>query len=132
MISTRPYLLRAFYDWIVDNNFTPYIVIDAEALGEQIPDEYIEDGRIVLNVSPSATHNLQLGNDVVEFSASFSGKVCFISAKLPAILAIYAKENGRGMVFGEDEEDGDNGGGDTPPSSNGDDKAKKPTLRVVK
>lgn len=132
MTSTKPYLLRAFYDWIVDNNHTPYLAINAEVEGTLVPKQYIENGKITLNISPLAVRDLNLGNDTVTFSARFSGVLFNINVPLRAILAIYARENGRGMVFGEDETDeGGGDGGDTPPPKTKD-KSGKPKLTVVK
>lgn len=105
MKSSRPYLLRAFYEWIVDNDFTPYIVINAEMPGVDVPQKYIEDGRIVLNVSPAAVRSLLLANDHIEFNARFSGIPHDIYAPMRAVTAIYAKENGRGMVFKEEDDE---------------------------
>ena len=105
MKSSRHYLLRAFYEWIVDNDFTPYVVINSELPGVDVPQKYIEDGRIVLNVSPAAVRALLLANDHIEFSARFSGVPHDIYAPMRAVTAIYAKENGRGMVFKEDEDE---------------------------
>jgi len=113
MTSSRPYLLRAFYDWIVDNNATPYIVVDADLPGVDVPREYIENGRIVLNISPSAARDLVLENDRVVFNARFSGVPYDIYIPIRAITAVYAKENGRGMVFKEEE------GEDFPPTTEG-------------
>lgn len=105
MTSTRPYLIRAFYDWIVDNHCTPHIVVNALVEGVEAPQEYIENGQIVLNISMSAVQGLRLGDRAVEFQARFGGQVKRIYAPINAILAIYARENGRGMVFAEDEEE---------------------------
>src|SRR5690348_8278492 len=113
MTSSRPYLLRAFYDWIVDNHFTPYIVVNADYPGVAVPQDYVENGRIILNVSPQAVRALKLVNDHVEFNARFAGIPCDIYAPVRAVTAIYAKENGRGMVFKEEDEDED----PPPPSS---------------
>jgi stringent starvation protein B len=150
MKSSRPYLLRAFYEWIVDNDFTPYIVINAELPGVDVPQKYIEDGRIVLNVSPAAVRSLLLANDHIEFNARFSGVPYDLYAPMRAVTAIYAKENGRGMVFKEDddEEDGDvtttttttqKGGGvltglDKPAEkeNKGIKRANRPNLTIVK
>lgn len=113
MTSSRPYLLRAFYDWILDNDFTPYIVIETEKHEEvSVPSEYVENGRIVLNISPSAIHNLLIANDHVEFNARFAGVPHSIYAPIRAVEAIYAKENGRGMVFKEEDDEED----DEPPT----------------
>lgn len=118
MTPSRPYLLRGFYDWIVDNNFTPYVVINAEFPDVQIPQEYIDDGRIVLNIDPNAVKGLLLANDHIEFNARFSGIPHDIWAPMKAVTAIYAKENGRGMVFKEEEDD-------APPPSSDEDNGKK-------
>jgi stringent starvation protein B len=100
-------LLRAFYDWILDNRMTPYIVVDATLPGVDVPDQYVEDGRIILNINPSAVRDLSLGNDHLSFNARFSGVPCSVYAPIRAVTAVYAKENGRGMVFKDDEEEGD-------------------------
>jgi stringent starvation protein B len=107
--STRPYLIRAFYDWIVDNNCTPHIVVNATLENVMVPTEYIDNGQIVLNIAVSAVQALVLGDEAIEFQARFGGRVNKIYAPVSSILAIYAKENGRGMVFAEEE------GVDPPP-----------------
>ncbi|MCB1906925.1 MAG: ClpXP protease specificity-enhancing factor [Rhodocyclaceae bacterium] len=96
--STKPYLIRAIYEWCVDQGFTPYIaaVVDQDT---RVPPGYARDGQIVLNVSAEATNGLQLGNDLVSFQARFAGQVQSISIPTPNILAIYARENGHGMAF---------------------------------
>jgi stringent starvation protein B len=133
MTSTRPYLIRALYEWIVDNQLTPYIVINAEETGVQVPKQYVEAGRIVLNISPAAAQGLQIGNEWVEFNARFSGVARLVTAPIQAVMAIYARENGRGMVFGEEEEEDDNNGTPPPsPSSNNNGPHKKPKLTIVK
>ncbi len=104
MTSIKPYLIRAIYDWVVDNDKTPYIVIDAKVKGVQVPDEYIEeDQQIVLNISPEACRGLHLDNDKIIFTVHFSGVATQVYAPPAAVVAIYAKENGRGMVFGSDD-----------------------------
>ncbi len=102
MTSNRPYLIRAIYDWIVDNDLTPYLLVNADFPGVEIPQEHVNDGRIVLNVSPKACRGLHLENDRILFTARFSGMATQIFLNPAAVLAIYAKENGRGMEFGED------------------------------
>ncbi|MGQ3889886.1 ClpXP protease specificity-enhancing factor [Legionella sp. CNM-1927-20] len=102
MTSNRPYLIRAIYDWIVDNNLTPHILVNAEHPDVQVPQDYVNGGRIVLNISPQACRGLHLENDRVVFTARFSGVTHQIFVVPAAILAIYAKENGRGMEFGEE------------------------------
>lgn len=111
MTSTRPYLIRAFYDWIVDNGCTPHIVVNAAVAGVEVPDEYVDGGQIVLNIAVTAVQGLRLGDHEIEFQARFGGKVRRVYAPINSILAIYAKENGRGMVFAEEEEEE----GGTPP-----------------
>lgn len=99
MTANQPYLLRAFYEWIVDNNLTPYIVVDAHYPGAQVPQEFVQDGQIVLNVSPASTGKLHLGLEEVSFEARFGGVPRNLIIPCPAVLAIYAKENGAGTVF---------------------------------
>ena len=99
----RPYLLRAYYDWLVDNNFTPYLVVDATYLGVNVPVEYVKDGQIVLNLSANATGNLQLTNDFIQFNARFKGVSRELYIPMGAALAIYARENGDGVMFEPEE-----------------------------
>ena len=99
MTSNKPYLVRAIYDWIVDNELTPYLLVNAAYLGVQIPQEHVVNGRIVLNISPSATRGLLLENDRIVFSARFSGKTEQVFVPPGAVLEIYARENGRGIAF---------------------------------
>lgn len=103
--SKRPYLLRAINEWILDNLQTPHILVDAVADKVVVPREYIEDGRIVLNISPNAVRDLEIGNDMLMCSARFSGRSFAIRVPVQHILAIYAKENGMGIVFPEEEAD---------------------------
>ena len=103
MTSTRPYLIRAFYEWIVNNNCTPYIVVNAGADYVEVPMEYVEKGQIVLNISLMAVQGLILGEEAIEFQARFGGRARKIYAPCHSIMAIYANENGRGMVFAEEE-----------------------------
>ncbi len=95
----RPYLLRAYYDWLVDNDFTPYLVVDATYWGVNVPSEYVKDGQIVLNLSTNATGNLQLTNDFIQFNARFKGVSRELYIPMGAALAIYARENGDGVMF---------------------------------
>ena len=124
MNSSRPYLLRAIHEWLVDNEKTPHILVNAHHVGVDVPAEFVEDGRILLNVSPQATGDLRLGKKLVTFYAMFGTDDCFITVPIPAIEAIYASENGRGMYFSEEDlgedfdQDADSG---NPPSSSGDD-----------
>ena len=103
MTSNRPYLLRALYDWICDNHLTPYLLVDTSGGDLCVPEDFIEDNRIVLNISPSAVVDLDLSNDYINFKARFSGKSMAVYFPVDAVLAIYAKENGRGMIFPEED-----------------------------
>ncbi len=104
MTSNRPYLLRALYDWICDNHLTPYLLVDTSGDGDiSVPQEFVEDNRIVLNISPSAVVDLDLSNDYINFKARFSGQSMNVFFPVEAVLAIYAKENGRGMIFPEED-----------------------------
>lgn len=130
MSSSRPYLIRALYEWIVDNDMTPYIVVDAAAEGLVVPAQYIQDGQIVLNISPRAVDKLQLTNTHIAFSARFGGAALNVSVPPKAVLAIYARENGEGMMF---REGGDDGGPPAPDTPSGAGPApRKPRLRVVR
>lgn len=141
MSSNRPYLLRAIYDWISDNNLTPYVLVDATFKGVQVPPQVIKNGQVVLNLAMRAVASLDLGNEWVSFQARFSGASQTIHIPVQAILALYAQENGQGMMFPAEEEGGDMPPpsapepDDTPPApSAGGDKPKRgaPHLRVVK
>jgi stringent starvation protein B len=102
MTSNKPYLIRAMFDWIVDNDLTPYLLVNAELPNVEVPQEHVNGGRIVLNISPKASRGLHLENDKILFTARFSGLATQIVLDPAAVLAIYAKENGRGMEFGEE------------------------------
>ncbi len=99
MTSNKPYFIRALYEWILDNNCTPYIVVDATLPFVEVPEQFITEGKIILNILPSATHNLFLGDDWITFSARFSGVSQEINVPIGAVAAIYAQENGEGMGF---------------------------------
>jgi stringent starvation protein B len=130
MTSTRPYLLRALYDWIVDNDLTPFILVDATAPDVEVPRQFVEDDKIVLNITPGAIRDLDIGNDFLSFSARFSGHPQYILTPISAIQAIYAKENGKGMLFPEDEDETEIDG---PMQSHEQVvEAKKPHLKIVK
>ena len=122
MSSSRPYLLRALNDWIIDNGMTTHVVVDANAKDVQVPREFVEAGKIVLNISPAAVQHLVLDNHFLSFSARFSGKAMDIFVPINAVMAIYAKENGQGMVFTDDPS--------PPPEDPAPD--DKPKLRLVK
>jgi len=128
MSSNRPYLLRAMYDWISDNGLTPYILVDASTPGVNVPRSAIKDGRVVLNVAARAVAQLELGKDFVRFNARFSGVSQSVEVPMSGVLAIYAQENGQGMMFPAENQ---------PPPAPGPTSAeaagkKGPHLRVVK
>ena len=125
MTSLKPYLIRSIYEWIVDNDLTPHLLVDAENSDAILPQQFIEDGKIVLNIRPQAIQGLTLGNEEIEFNARFSGKPMHIVTPVAAVMAIYAKENGKGMIF-DQEDDSDK----TPPPENK--PPTRPTLRIVK
>ncbi len=142
MSSNRPYLLRAIYDWISDNDLTPYLLVDASADGVNVPAQVIKNGQVVLNLAMRAVAKLDLGNEWISFQARFSGVSQSIRVPVGAVLALYAQENGQGMMFPA-EEQGDqpppvsrsNATVSTPPAGgDGGDKPKRgaPHLHVVK
>jgi len=112
----RPYLLRALYDWIVDSELTPYLLVGVDSDSVQVPSEYVSEGKIVLNVSPMAVRDLDLGLDAVSFSGRFSGRSFPVHVPMASVMAIYAKESGEGMMFDpEDSPDAaDSGDGEQP------------------
>ncbi len=111
MLSNKPYLMRAFYDWIVDSAFTPLVVLNTNHPKCRIPLEYATDGEIVFNISPSAIRDLKITNVSIEFKASFTGVIHFISAPIKAVNAIYAEENGEGVFFDADDSTDETGVG---------------------
>jgi stringent starvation protein B len=134
MTSSRPYLIRALYEWIVDNNCTPYILVNAEHAQVKVPQGFARDGQIVLNISPSAVRGLQMDNEALSFEGRFGGVAHHLYIPAAAVLAIYARENGQGMVFDleppvfdEDGPDDDGPSGGEPPRPSG-----RPSLKVVK
>ncbi len=104
MTSNQPYLLRAFYEWIVDNDLTPYIVVNALSPNVEVPQEFVKDGQIVLNISPGACVNFMLDIEGISFQARFGGQPRRLSMPCDAVMAIYARENGAGTVFATEEE----------------------------
>lgn len=140
MTSNRPYLLRAIYDWISDNHLTPYVLVDAAREGVRVPPHVVKNGQVVLNLAMRAVANLDLGNEWISFQARFSGVSHSILIPVSAVLALYAQENGQGMMFPAEDGDGDapppTDGGDTPSGPDAgpdDDKPKRGShLRVVK
>ena len=103
LTPTRPYLARAMYEWICDNNLTPYMLVDATQPHTEVPQQFVNDGQIVLNVVPHAVHMLNMSNNAVTFSARFGGVSRDIYVPINALLGIYAKENGQGLFFDPDE-----------------------------
>ena len=103
MTSRRPYLIRALYEWINDNSMTPFVVADASVAGVSVPGSAIRDGKVTLNISAQAVQALHLGDDAVSFSARFGGVACKVVLPISAVSAIYASENGQGMMFPTEE-----------------------------
>lgn len=106
MVPRRPYLLRAMHEWMLDSGCTPHLVVDANAAGVDAPDGYASDGKLVLNVSPAATQDLSLGNDRIVLKARFGGTPREVVVPIAAVLAIYARETGQGIVFSAEDEAG--------------------------
>ncbi|MCP9339742.1 ClpXP protease specificity-enhancing factor [Stutzerimonas xanthomarina] len=137
MTSSRPYLVRALYEWIVDNDYTPHLLVNADYVGVRVPDGFASDGQIVLNVAPSAVRQLQMDNQAISFEGRFGGVPHSLHVPSAAIMAIYARENGQGMVFEveptppDDETPSDEASAGTGtasrPTSGG-----RPSLKVVK
>lgn len=135
MKPRRPYLLRALHEWITDSGETPHIVVDAAGEGVTVPRQYVKDGKIVLNVSLSATQMLKLGNEYVSFEARFGGVAFAVLVPVRSILGIYARETGQGMIFPEGDADPDPGDGPPPTpavGNSGPAAPKRPKLQVVK
>jgi stringent starvation protein B len=140
MSSNRPYLLRAIYDWITDNQLTPYVLVDATVEGVRVPPQVIKNGQVVLNLAMRAVANLELGNDSINFQARFSGVSQAIRIPMQAVLALYAQENGQGMMFPAEDGDtpppapgpGPEGPGPGPSGDGADKPRRSPHLRVVK
>ncbi len=132
MTSSRPYLVRGIYQWIADNGLTPHLLVDASVEGVQVPGQHVQNDKIILNIAPMAISGLVLGDAEITFSARFSGQQMSLFIPVEAVLAVYAKENGQGMMFSEDG-DAISPPDDGPPSP---DKpkpgSKRPGLRVVK
>jgi len=135
MTSNRPYLIRALFDWVIDNGLTPHLLIDTSDQSVVVPQQFVENQKIVLNISTTATTNLVLGNESISFNARFSGQPMNVFLPVESVMAIYAKENGQGMMFAQEESsvllNGEENDNDpepptTPPPS------KRPTLKVVK
>lgn len=133
MTSNRPYMIRALYQWIVDNDCTPHLLVNTAYPKVQVPEGYAQNDQMVLNVSPNAVRQLEMGNEQISFDGRFSGMVHQIFVPTGAVLAIYARENGKGMVFeaepvppqgGDEPDEGNNNSGSRP--------SGRPSLKVVK
>jgi stringent starvation protein B len=131
MNSSKPYLVRALYEWILDNDTTPYILVDTSNDQVLVPAGIANDGKVVLNLAPAAIENLEMTNEHVSFSARFNGVAENIYCPITSLLAIYARENGEGMMFpAEDSDDvSDKSGADSSADRT---KPKGPTLKVIK
>ncbi|MCL5041619.1 MAG: ClpXP protease specificity-enhancing factor [Gammaproteobacteria bacterium] len=129
MSPSRPYMLRALYEWILDNDCTPYVLVNAAYPGTEVPEGFVEDSQIVLNLSPSAIRALEMDNDKLCFDGRFGGVAQQVWIPMAAVMAIYARENGQGMVFELEPGSPPPPEDDTPPTppSGG-----KPSLKVVK
>jgi len=130
MTPSRPYIMRALYEWIVDNGCTPYVLVDATLSDVLVPEQYVKDGQIVLNISPTAVMDLNISNDALAFNGRFGGVATDIFVPVNAVIGIYARENGQGMVFEPEH------GGDEPPPGDGPPEPPKPegrpSLKIVK
>ncbi|WP_130802412.1 ClpXP protease specificity-enhancing factor [Acinetobacter ihumii] len=100
---TRPYMARAIYEWICDNQLTPYLMVDATQPYTSVPEQFIKDGQIILNIAPHAVHQFQMSNEAVTFSARFGGVARDIYVPMSALIGLYARENGQGLFFDPDE-----------------------------
>ena len=129
--SKRPYLIRAMHEWMGDNSHTPHIVVDTSIDGVNVPDEHIKDGKIILNVSDTAAHNLKLTNDAVSFRARFGGVPFDVWVPMQSVLGIYARETGQGMIFSHDAEPAER---IEPPElqTDADETRSRPHLTIVK
>lgn len=139
MTPKRPYLLRALYDWIVDNQLTPHLVVDATIVGTKVPQQFVNDGQITLNISPSAVVGLQLLDDEIRFNARFGGQPMEVIVPMTAALALFARENGAGAMFEAEPQldkmpSTDDDAGDTPEASpeKSSTTRKRPNLKVIK
>ena len=140
MSSSRPYIVRALYDWIIENDCTPYILVNAFGDDVEVPQEHVKDGQIILNISPSAVQSLFIRSEAIDFDGRFAGIPKRVYVPIAAVMGIYAKENGQGMIFDPDanipKPPGPTGTDDPPQKKSADPKpsgqGKKPALRVVK
>lgn len=134
MLSRRPYLIRALHEWLLDCGEVPHLLVDATVAGAELPEAYVKDGRIVLNVGSAAVQALDLGNDEIVFSARFGGTPRIVRFPPTAVIAIYGRDSGQGMMFGPDD-DGppeDDPGGAPAPADTKPAKTGRPSLKVIK
>lgn len=135
MTPSRPYLVRALNDWILDNSMTPYIVVDVDVQGVSVPDDYVTNGQIILNISPSAVNELLIDLESISFRARFGGVPMQVYVPVIAIMALYSKENGQGMVFGTEPgapEPPNPSDPKSPSKKKADHLPHKPSLKIVK
>jgi stringent starvation protein B len=125
-LPKRPFLLRAMHEWITQCGHTPHVIVDVAREGIEVPRAYVKDGKIVLNLSEGATQRLRLGNDEVEFDARFAGVIHHVRFPVSAVLGVYARETGEGMVFSEQDL------GPEPPTQTEEGGSRRPQLKVVK
>ena len=131
---TRPYIARAIYEWLNDNQLTPHLLVDATRPYTTVPEQFIQDGQIVLNIAPHAVHRFQISNDAISFSARFGGVSRDLYVPMSAVLGLYARENGQGMFFDPDEyaDIEENGQQDeTTTEQTSEPTKKKPSLRIL-
>lgn len=126
MNSSRPYIMRALYEWIVENDLTPYVLVEASMPDVIVPQQFVKDNQIVLNISPDAVVDLNISNQAVVFNGRFGGVATDVFVPIAAVVGIYARENGQGMVF--DPEEPISAPDDTPPDPDN----KRPSLKIVK
>ena len=134
MSSTHPYLIRAIFEWAMDKDFTPHLLVDAELEGVVVPRQFVKDGAIVLNISPSAVRDLDIGEFDVTFNARFGGVPMHVVAPIRAVRAVYARENGEGIVLPHQQDGGDpdDNGPDTGGAGDDNNRPQGPKLTVVK
>ena len=128
MTPSRPYIIRALYEWIVDNDCTPYVLVDATIVNVMVPEQFVKDGQIVLNISPGAVMDLNISNEAMAFNGRFGGVATDIYVPSTAVMGIYARENGQGMVF--EPEESTEPPDDTPPEPIKPE--GRPALKIVK
>ena len=126
MTPSRPYIIRAIYEWIVDNDCTPHLLVDANGEHVTVPTAYVSDGQIVLNISPTAVVSLQMGNEAVSFNGRFGGQPVDIYVPVASVMGIYARENGQGMIFEAEPSP------EPPPDKPTAPERGRPSLKVVK